>query len=68
MLLHTFLLYLVCCGADLILVAEVMEHERLGTTRRYSLPSCEDFQGEMEGLHLEHKGYAHADQKQGGSA
>jgi hypothetical protein len=41
-------------GNDLVLVAEVAGHKRLETTRRYSLPSLEDRESAMEGLHVEY--------------
>ena len=49
---HTCLTNLVRRGNDLVLVAEVAGHKRLETTRRYSLPSREDREAAMEGLHV----------------
>jgi site-specific recombinase XerD len=51
---HTCLTNLVRRGNDLVLVAEVAGHKRLETTRRYSLPSLEDRESAMEGLHVEY--------------
>ncbi len=51
---HTCLTNLVRRGNDLVLVAEVAGHKRLETTRRYSLPSLEDRENAMEGLHVEY--------------
>ncbi len=51
---HTCLTNLVRRGHDLVLVAEVAGHKRLETTRRYSLPSLEDRESAMEGLHVEY--------------
>ena len=39
---HTFATTLVRGGTDLVLVAELMGHARLETTRQYSLPTEED--------------------------
>ena len=39
------------CAGDY--VAEVAGHKRLETTRRYSLPSLEDHERAMEGLHVD---------------
>lgn len=49
---HTCLTNLVRRGNDLVLVAEVAGHKRLETTRRYSLPSREDREAAMEGIHV----------------
>ncbi len=51
---HTCLTNLVRRGNDLVLVAEIAGHKRLETTRRYSLPSLEDRESAMEGLHVEY--------------
>jgi integrase/recombinase XerC len=51
---HTCLTNLVRRGNDLVLVAEVAGHRRLESTRRYSLPSLEDRESAMEGLHVEY--------------
>lgn len=51
---HTCLTRLVRSGTDLVLVAEIAGHERLETTRRYSLPSLEDRASAMEGLRVEY--------------
>jgi len=51
---HTCLTNLVRSGNDLVLVAEVAGHRRLETTRRYSLPSVEDRENAMEGLHVDY--------------
>jgi integrase/recombinase XerC len=51
---HTCLTNLVRRGNDLVLVAEVAGHKRLETTRRYSLPSREDRESAMEGIHVEY--------------
>ena len=50
---HTCLTNLVRGGNDLVLVAEIAGHKRLETTRRYSLPSLEDRERAMEGLHVD---------------
>lgn len=39
---HTFATTLVRGGTDLIIVAELMGHARLETTRGYTRPSAED--------------------------
>jgi site-specific recombinase XerD len=54
MLRHNCLTNLVRHGNDLVLVAEIAGHKRLETTRRYSLPSPEDSEKAMEGLHIEY--------------
>jgi site-specific recombinase XerD len=51
---HTCLTNLIRRGNDLVLVAEVAGHRRLETTRRYSLPSLEDRERAMEGLHVDY--------------
>ncbi len=51
---HTCLTNLVRRGNNLVLVAEVAGHKRLETTRRYSLPSLEDRESAMEGVHVEY--------------
>jgi integrase/recombinase XerC len=51
---HTCLTNLVRHGNDLVLVAEIAGHKRLETTRRYSLPSKEDCERAMEGLHIDY--------------
>lgn len=50
---HTCVTNLVRGGNDLVLVAELAGHQRLETTRRYSLPSAADRQAAMEALELE---------------
>jgi hypothetical protein len=37
-----------------VLEASAAGHRRLETTRRYSLPSLEDRESAMEGLHVEY--------------
>jgi site-specific recombinase XerD len=49
---HTCLTTLVRNGNDLVLVAEIAGHRRLETTRRYSLPTAEDRERAMEGVHV----------------
>jgi site-specific recombinase XerD len=51
---HTCLSNLVRRGNDLVLVAEIAGHKRLETTWRYSLPSIEDREAAMEGLHVDY--------------
>ena len=51
--LKTCLTNLVRRGNDLVLMAEVADHKRLETIRRYSLPSLEDRESAMEGLRIE---------------
>jgi site-specific recombinase XerD len=51
---HTCLTNLVRRGSDLVLVAEIAGHKRLETTRRYSLPSIEDREMAMEGIHIDY--------------
>lgn len=51
---HTCLSNLVRHGYDLVLVAEIAGHKRLETTRRYSLPSFEERESAMEGLHMDY--------------
>lgn len=36
---HTCVTNLIRSGADVVMVAEIADHRRLDTTRRYSLPS-----------------------------
>ncbi|HEX2186516.1 MAG TPA: tyrosine-type recombinase/integrase [Chloroflexota bacterium] len=49
---HTCLTRLVRGGVDLVTVAELAGHQRLETTRRYTLPSEADRQAAMESLHV----------------
>jgi integrase/recombinase XerC len=51
---HTCLTNLVRNGNDLVLVAELAGHQRLETTRRYSLPSVADREAAMEALRIEY--------------
>jgi len=51
---HTCLTNLVRNGQDLVLVAEIAGHQRLETTRRYSLPTAEDKAAAMEKLPIEY--------------
>lgn len=51
---HTALTLLVRSGADLVLVAEIAGHQRLETTRRYTLPSEQDRAAAMSALEVEH--------------
>ncbi len=53
LLRHTCVTRLVRSGNDLVLVAELAGHQRLETTRRYSLPSAADRQAAMDALELE---------------
>ncbi len=50
---HTCVTNLVRGGNDIVLVAELLGHQRLETTRRYSLPSAADRQAAMERLEIE---------------
>lgn len=50
---HTCVTNLVRSGNDLVLVAELAGHQRLETTRRYSLPSVADRQAAMDALEIE---------------
>ncbi|MFG1928635.1 tyrosine-type recombinase/integrase [Cryptosporangium sp. NPDC048952] len=45
---HTFGTRLLRGGADVVLVAELMGHARLGTTRRYTLPTAADREQAIE--------------------
>lgn len=51
---HTFGTQLVRAGKDLILVAELMGHERLDTTRQYTLPTSADRVAALEALITDH--------------
>ncbi|WP_326640327.1 tyrosine-type recombinase/integrase [Streptosporangium sp. NBC_01755] len=51
---HTFGTQLVRAGKDLILVAELMGHERLDTTRQYTLPTSADRAAALEALITDH--------------
>jgi site-specific recombinase XerD len=53
LLRHTCVTNLVRSGNDLVLVAELAGHQRLETTRRYSLPSAADRQAAMDALEIE---------------
>ena len=50
---HTFGTNLIRQGTDVVLVAELMGHRRLDTTRRYSLPTTADRVRAIEGLPVE---------------
>lgn len=50
---HTFVTGLVRAGNDLVLVAELVGHRRLETTRRYSLPSKADRQKAVSDLEID---------------
>jgi integrase/recombinase XerC len=50
---HTCLTNLVRQGHDLVLVAEIAGHQRLDTTRRYSLPNAQDRTLAMDSLEIE---------------
>jgi site-specific recombinase XerD len=51
---HSCLTNLVRRGRDLVLVAEIAGHQRLETTRRYSLPAERDRESAMESLRVEY--------------
>jgi integrase/recombinase XerC len=51
---HTCLTNLVRNGNDIVLVAEIAGHQRIETTRRYSLPSLKDREAAMEGLRIDY--------------
>lgn len=51
---HTCLTNLVRGGHDLVLVAEIAGHQRLETTRRYSLPSAQDRINAMQSLEVDY--------------
>ncbi|GAT67024.1 phage integrase [Planomonospora sphaerica] len=51
---HTFGTQLVRAGKDLILVAELMGHERLDTTRQYTLPTPADRAAALQALITDH--------------
>ncbi len=51
---HTCLTRLVRAGNDIVLVAELADHARLETTRRYSLPSDADRQAAMDGRTIDY--------------
>lgn len=51
---HTCLTNLVRAGHDIVLVAEIAGHQRLETTRRYSLPSATDRDAAMESIHIDY--------------
>ena len=50
---HTCVTNLVRGANDIVLVAELAGHQRLETTRRYSLPSAADRQAAMDALEIE---------------
>ncbi len=50
---HTCLTNLVRQGNDLVLVAEIAGHQRLDTTRRYSLPNAQDRALAMDSIEIE---------------
>lgn len=50
---HTCLTNLVRQGHDLVLIAEIAGHQRLDTTRRYSLPNAQDRTLAMDSLEIE---------------
>ena len=50
---HTFVTNLVRSGYDVVLVAELVGHRRLDTTRRYSLPSEADRAAAVESVLIE---------------
>jgi integrase len=51
---HTCLTGLVRRGNDLVMVAELAGHQKLDTTRRYTLPSAADRQAAVEGLQIDY--------------
>jgi integrase/recombinase XerC len=51
---HTFGTQLVRAGKDLVLVAELMGHERLDTTRQYTLPTAADRAAALDALITDH--------------
>jgi site-specific recombinase XerD len=51
---HTCLTGLVRRGNDLVMVAELAGHQKLETTRRYTLPSAADRQAAVEGLQIDY--------------
>jgi len=51
---HTCLTGLVRRGNDLVMVAELAGHQKLETTRRYTLPSAADRQRAVEGLQIDY--------------
>lgn len=50
---HTCLTGLVRRGNDLVMVAELAGHQKLETTRRYTLPSAADRQRAVEDLQID---------------
>ncbi len=54
MLRHSCMTNLVRVGNDRMMVAEIAGHQRLETTRRYSLPSEADRQEAMENIRVEY--------------
>ena len=51
---HTCLTGLVRRGSDLVMVAELAGHQKLETTRRYTLPSAADRQRAVEDLQIDY--------------
>ena len=51
---HTCLTALVRRGNDLVMVAELAGHQKLETTRRYTLPSAADRQRAVEDLQIDY--------------
>jgi site-specific recombinase XerD len=51
---HTCLTALVRRGNDLVMVAELAGHQKLDTTRRYTLPSAADRQAAVEDLQIDY--------------
>ena len=51
---HTCLTGLVRRGNDLVMVAELAGHQKLETTRRYTLPSAADRQAAVDGLQIDY--------------